>query len=310
MSLISLRLNRPHAPRIYPVPLRVKLTRRQWAAGDARRDAGLTIPEDVVRVTDLSYGPWGNWNLLDIYRPEGAAEPLPVIVSVHGGGYFYGSKELYQYYCMDLARRGFAVVNFNYRLAPEFRFPAPLEDVNRVFHWLLRSAGTYGLDLQHLFLVGDSAGAQIASQYAAAWANPDYAQLLGLELPAIQICGLGLNCGLYHIDRRAQDGSLSPLARDYLGPDFDLEDPRLDVKGHLTEHYPPTYLISAPNDFLAPECQPMAVLLQSLGITVRWKLYGTLEQREIGHVFHLNLRLPEGQLANDEEAAFFRSLIQ
>lgn len=309
MSLVSLRLIWPHALRTHPVPLRVRLARRQWAAGDARRDAGLTPPEDVVRFTDLSYGKWGNWNLLDLYRPAAVPSPLPVIVSVHGGGYFYGSKEVYQYYCMDLARRGFGVVNFNYRLAPEFRFPAPLEDLNQLLRWLLHQGAAYQLDLRHLFLVGDSAGAQIASQYAAAWSNPDYAALLGLEIPPVRISGLGLNCGLYHIDRRAKDGSLSPLARDYLGPDFDLSDPRLDVMGHLTGGYPPAYLISAPNDFLASQCQPMAARLKGLGVLARWKLYGTLAQREVGHVFHVNLRLPEAQLANDEETAFFRSLI-
>lgn len=291
----------------YPVPLRVRLLRRKWAKGDNRRDAGLTIPEDVERVTDLSYGRWGRWNLLDLYRPKARAGSLPILVSVHGGGYFYGDKERYQYYCMDLARRGFGVINFNYRLAPEFRFPAPLEDLNQVLIWLTDHAGDYGLDLDRLFLVGDSAGAQIASQYGAAWANSDYAALLGLEMPAVKLSGLGLNCGVYRMDQRAKDGSLSALARDYLGPDFDLEDPRLDVLGQINQHYPPTYLISAANDFLAPECQPMAVLLQERGVKADWKIYGTLEQKEVGHVFHVNLRLPEGQLANEEELAFFRA---
>lgn len=293
--------------RQYPVPLRFRLLRRKWAKNDDRRDAGLTIPGDVERVVDLSYGKWGHWNRMDLYRPSACANSLPILVSVHGGGYFYGDKERYQYYCMDLARRGFGVINFNYRLAPEFRFPAPLEDLNQVLVWLTGHAGDYGLDLNHLFLVGDSAGAQIVSQYGAAWANPDYAALLGLELPAVRLSGLGLNCGVYRIDRRAKDGSLSDLAKAYLGPDFDLDDPRLDVLSQINEHYPPTYLISAANDFLAPECQPMAVLLQERGVKVSWKLYGTLAQKEVGHVFHVNLRLPEGQLANKEELAFFRA---
>lgn len=309
MSRFPLRLRWRHCKGQYPVPLRVHLARLQWARNDNRRDAGLTIPDTVERITDLSYGKWGHWNLLDIYRPKECHDALPVIVSVHGGGYFYGDKERYQYYCMDLARRGFAVINFNYRLAPEFRFPAPLEDLNQLMTWLTEHAETYRLDLRHLFLLGDSAGAQITSQYAAAWANANYAGLLGLQIPAIRLCAIGLNCGIYRIDRRAKNGSLSALAKDYLGPDFDLEDPRLNVLGQINSQYPPTYLISAPNDFLVSQCQPMAVLLQEHGVQVRWKLYGTLQQKEVGHVFHVNLRLPEGQLANDEETAFFRKFI-
>ena len=101
--------------------------RQQWAAGDAKRDAGLTIPQDVLRFTDLSYGDYAE-NVLDVYCPQGTTTPLPTIVSIHGGGWFYGDKELYSHYCMRLAQRGFTVVNFTYRLAPEHKYPAPLQD--------------------------------------------------------------------------------------------------------------------------------------------------------------------------------------
>ena len=86
--------------------------RRMFSEGDDARDAGLTTPDSIIRYNDISYGPHGKWNRLDIYRPKEAGNAgLPIIVSVHGGGWVYGDKERYQFYCMDLARRGFAVVN-------------------------------------------------------------------------------------------------------------------------------------------------------------------------------------------------------
>ncbi|MGM9538996.1 MAG: alpha/beta hydrolase [Candidatus Onthomonas sp.] len=307
-SFLRITWTRPRGQ--HSVPLRVKALRRQWAKSDARRDQGLTTPEQVLRQDDLSYGENGVWSLLDLYRPKEAEGPLPVIVSIHGGGYFYGSKEVYQHYCMDLARRGFAVVNFNYRLAPEFRYPAPLEDTNAVLTWLCAHGEEYQIDLNNVFLVGDSAGAQLASQYAAAWANPDYAKLLGLEIPAFRLGAVGLNCGMYRLDDWMLESSLAPMAKDYLGPDPTVYGKQLDVLGHIGANYPPAYLVSAPNDFLAPQCQPMAVFLQEKGVEAQWKLYGTLERQEVGHVFHCNLRLPEAQQANDEETAFFRKHIQ
>lgn len=310
MNLSSLRLTWTRPKGQYPVPLRVRLMRRQWAKSDARRDQGLTAPEEVLRRDDLSYAGGGVWNRLDLYRPKGAAGPLPVIVSIHGGGYFYGSKEVYQFYCMDLARRGFAVVNFNYRLAPEFRYPAPLEDTNALLTWLCAHAEELEVDRNNVFLVGDSAGAQLASQYAAAWANPDYARLLGLELPTFRLAAVGLNCGMYRLDDWMLKSSLAPMARDYLGPDPTIYGEQLDVLGHIGANYPPAYLVSAPNDFLAPQCQPMAVFLQGKGVEAQWKLYGTLEQKEVGHVFHVNLSLPEAKQANDEETDFFRKFIR
>ena len=107
--------------------------RKSFKEGDDIRDAGLTTPEDVVRYDDILYGTDPKWQVLDLYRPKNKeGEKLPVIVSIHGGGWVYGDKERYQYYCMSLAERGFAVVNFTYRLAPEFKYPAPLEDTNLI----------------------------------------------------------------------------------------------------------------------------------------------------------------------------------
>ena len=80
---------------------------------DAKRDRGLnTTPDDILRINDIPYGLDVKWNTLDVYRPKNLKGKLPVIVNVHGGGYVYGSTKQYQFYCMDLARRGFAVVSF------------------------------------------------------------------------------------------------------------------------------------------------------------------------------------------------------
>ena len=109
--------------------------RQLFKKNDDIRDSGLTVPDDVARVTGLKYGT-DPAQVLDIYYPAGADKALPAIVSVHGGGFVYGDKERYQFYCMSLAQRGFAVVNFSYRLAPEHRFPAQLEDTNLVMRYI------------------------------------------------------------------------------------------------------------------------------------------------------------------------------
>ena len=87
--------------------------------GDYRRDKAIPLPEGVVGCRNIRYNAHGNAGLLDVYYPKGTEAALPTIVSIHGGGYVYGSKEIYRRYCMDLARRGFSLVNFNYRLAPK-----------------------------------------------------------------------------------------------------------------------------------------------------------------------------------------------
>ena len=99
------------------------------AIDDAKRNEGLKTPRGIQRIDDLRYGE-DERNVLDVYRPKDAHGRLPVIVSIHGGGWVYGNKEIMQFYCMSLAEKGFAVVNFNYRLAPYHKHPVPLEDAN------------------------------------------------------------------------------------------------------------------------------------------------------------------------------------
>ena len=149
---------------------------------DYKRDKAIPLPEGITQCRNISYGSHGKWNLLDVYYPDGTTAPLPTIVSIHGGGYVYGSKEIYRRYGMDMARRGFAFVNFNYRLAPKWRFPTPLWDTNSVMEWVCKNAARYHLDPQRIIIVGDSAGAQLASQYAAMHTNPAYASLFDLNL--------------------------------------------------------------------------------------------------------------------------------
>ena len=148
--------------------------RKEFAQGDAVRDFGLTTPDDIVRYDDISYGN-DDLNVLDVYKPKDKKdEKLPVIAIVHGGAWVYGSKEVYQYYGMSLAKRGFAVINFSYRLAPEYRFPAQLEDICKAFEWINSNHDKYGLDADNVFAVGDSAGGHLLGLYSALCTNDAY----------------------------------------------------------------------------------------------------------------------------------------
>lgn len=276
---------------------------------DYKRDRIIPLPAGVKQVCNLSYGPHRKWNRMDIYYPEGAGR-YPIIVNVHGGGFVYGSKEIYKRYCMDLARRGFTVVNINYRLAPRWRFPTPMEDIHTVMRWLSHHAQQYHGDNRAIFMVGDSAGGQMVSQYAAILSNPEYMALFGLKplLPGIRLRAVGLNCGLYNIKKVASDHR-EGLELDYLGKDLPNDDPRLDVMSAITPAYPPAHLTTACHDFLLPMAQPMFEHLQSKGIPCKLDIYGSEADENTGHVFHVNILRPEAVRCNDDQCAFFRQYL-
>ena len=169
-------------------------------SNDKKRDAGLVYPEDVIRSENISYGPH-KMNVLDVYRPKNGSTKLPVIVSVHGGGWVYGDKELYSHYCVSLAQRGFVVVNFSYRLSPQNKFPCHLEDTVRVFDWVGKNATRYGMDRESIFALGDSAGGHILALYCAMCTNSNFASKFEFKPEKNLIPkAVALNCAVLDID--------------------------------------------------------------------------------------------------------------
>ena len=276
---------------------------------DYKRDKAIPFPEGITQCRNISYGSHGKWNLLDVYYSDGTTAPLPTIVSIHGGGYVYGSKEIYRRYGMDMARRGFAFVNFNYRLAPKWKFPSPLWDTNSVMKWICKNADRYHLDPSRIILVGDSAGAQLASQYAAIATNRDYAGTFRMTVPEITIRALGLNCGMY--DPKSFIGTApSGVARDYMGKKVDPADPRLHILEAIGPGYPAAYITTAHHDFLKDQAQPMYDFLTEKGIPCKLDIYGSEDDQTVGHVFHVTITHPEAVRCNDDAAAFFKEALQ
>jgi acetyl esterase/lipase len=286
--------------------------RKMFKEGDDIRDEGLTSPEDVVRYDDIVYGTDPKWQSMDVYRPKAAeGKVLPVIVSIHGGGWVYGDKERYQYYCMSLAQNGFAVVNYTYRLAPEFQFPASMEDANLVFAWVLAHASEYGMDKDHIFAVGDSAGAHQLGLYANILTNPQYAAKYPFTAPeGLKLTGIALNCGAYVIDvKNEADAMTGEIMKDYLpnhGQPEELD--MINVVNYVTDAFPPVFYMTCTGDFLAAQAAPLEKALMEHKIPRIFRYYGDANT-ELGHVFHCNMKLDIAHKCNKDECDFFKSLI-
>ena len=294
--------------------------RREFAAGDTIRDAGLSTPDDIERYDDLRYGEDRSFNTLDIYRlKEKKGEQLPVIVLVHGGAWVYGDKGVYQYYAMSLAGRGFAVVNFSYRLAPENRFPAQLEDICAVFRWMKDNQEKYGLDLLNVFAVGDSAGGHLLGLFAALYSNPAYLKSLSekykdvdfsVPIQLLSLNAIALNCGKYDLSREnEEDKDTREIIKDFFANGGDEEEFRLaNVITWITKYYPPVFIMTCPGDFLKYQAPFITEALMDKGVPFDFRFYGDADN-PLTHVFHCNVRLEDGRICNDDECAFFRKHI-
>ena len=291
------------------------LLRAEFERNIRVRDAGLETPADIYRRDDLVYGSDPRQQNLDIYRPRATRGRLPVLISVHGGAWVFGRKEHYQYYCMSLAQRGFAVVNFSYRLAPENRFPAPLEDLCLLMDWVRENADRYEMDPEHVFAAGDSAGAHLLALYACLGGNPDYAARFPFRSPGdLKLSAVALNCGAYTIagkpDRGAARVLLPKLMAEFLPPEGEYAAPELaSVLPWITPSFPPAFLMTCSGDFLQDQTRLMADSLLKNEVPFVSRFFRG-EGRRLPHVFHCDLRLPEAAQCNDEECAFFQRFLQ
>lgn len=125
-------------------------------------------PADVSVVTVPYTARDGASLELRLYRPANAqAEALPVLVYFHGGGYVVGSLQSHDGVCCEFcARTPCAVLSVGYRVAPEHKFPTPLNDGADALAWLAQHAVAEGLDINRVAFGGDSVGATLATVLA------------------------------------------------------------------------------------------------------------------------------------------------
>ena len=102
-----------------------------------------------------------------LYRPPRAEEPLPAIIYFHGGGHVIGSLDTHDGTARNLcAGTGALLASVDYRMGPEHRFPAAVEDSFAAVQWLHRQAPELGVDPDRIAVAGDSAGANLAAVVA------------------------------------------------------------------------------------------------------------------------------------------------
>lgn len=229
--------------------------------------------------------------------------PLPVVLYVHGGGFRILSKDTHWLMGLAFARRGYVVFNVEYRLAPEHRFPAAIEDVCLAFTWMARHAAEWGGDPTRLVLAGESAGANLVTSLALAtsYERPEpFARAVwdtGLVPRAVlPACGIFQVSDVARFARRKPGFSrfladrLEEVERGYLGPEPSAHGPTLDFADPLVwleraeeaqRPLPPFFLPVGTKDPLLPDTRRLAHALRAHGAIAEDHYY----EGEL-HAFH------------------------
>lgn len=236
------------------------------------------------------------------YRPRGAAEPLPTLVLIHGGGWILGSPDVMDPYsrwlCHDV---GIAVLSVDYRLAPEHVFPAGYQDCVDVFEWVLTHGAEHGFDPTRVAVGGDSSGGNLAAAVAL------HARDAGLPLAAQVLVYPVVEA---EVDTPAMRGYRGPglqrhdideMVDVYLGGDRGLRrDPRVSpLLAASLAGVAPALVLTAELDILHDQGRRYAGRLVDAGVPARQVHYA-----QAAHAFlTLDRLFPEAPLARAEVAA-------
>ncbi len=170
---------------------------------------------------DITYAKVSKRQKLDVFRPSGS-EKLPIVLFVHGGAWFMGDKDFFGVHrsvAKSIATKGFVVIATNYRLSPDVKHPAHVEDVAKALAWVFANPTIHGGDVTKVSLVGHSAGAHLVTLLATdseLWGKTDGPKASDRS----SVCGVVGLCGVYRIPAGNQIKNLAEqigLARQIAG---------------------------------------------------------------------------------------------
>jgi acetyl esterase len=208
------------------------------------------------------------------------AEPAPTMLFLHGGGWMYGDLESHDPACRFLAEHsGVQILAIDYRLAPEHKFPAAVEDCQAAYRWLVDHAEEVNADPARLAVGGDSAGGSL-SLSTAVWAAEK-----GLPMAFQLLIYPGADF-VEHTESRRMFGAgfvltevfMSGAEEAYFTPDADKAHP--DASGLRRTEFPagvaPAYVVTAGYDPLRDEGEALVGLLADNGVEVDAKRYPSM----------------------------------
>lgn len=257
---------------------------------DKKNHAEQTPPSKITKVKDIEYLNTGNpYHMLDVFYPEGdlPEEGLPVIIDIHGGGWMYATKDLNEYYCMELASKGYTVFSISYRLVPDVTVNEQIQDCASALKWINENMKNYPANASSVMLTGDSAGGQLALYEAVLNQSPELKEIFNTQATSLNIKALLLTSPVAYMKN---GGMYSVYTKPLWGKDYKQKATYnyMDLSEIIeyADNMPPTFFITSSGDTLAHDQTVTAYnLFQERGIESELIDYGEYNGEKQEHVF-------------------------
>lgn len=249
----------------------MKMIEKERQSLDAQiksRESEIAFPDDISLIPDIPYLPDGKaTHRMDIFRPKGNGDVLPVIVNVHGGGLLMGTKEQNRFFCAQLASYGFVIFSLEYSLVPDVRVQEQLAEVSAGMDAVDSLLERYKGDRSRICVVGDSAGAFLAFYAVAMQKCSGLANAVGAKASSLPVRALGLIGGMFYTTKLDEIGIFLPklfygkgYKKSSFAPYVNPEHP------DILKSLPPVFLMTSGKDKLRRYTLAMDKALTKAGI--------------------------------------------
>lgn len=263
--------------------------------------------ENVTGIYDIFYSESKDaYQSLDVYYPKETKNKLPIIFNVHGGAWVACDKNMNRAYSEYLAGFGYCVVNMSYRLLPKTDIYGQLEDVKNAIAYTMKNIDLPCMDKDKIILMGDSAGAHIASVLYCMYEKNE-PKTLPIKALVLQnmVCDLSdfLGSGKWLIKKFCKLLYGKKKASEYENISFlGLVDEKIDKI--------PVFIVGSENDPLYFQTKKMQEYLKQNGWETSSVIWKKEDGAELGHVFQVSHPLwPQSQKTHEKMFDYLKEVL-
>lgn len=236
------------------------------------------VHKGIAKIRGLRYGE-GKRAALDVFRPAGTSDKLPLFVYIHGGGFVSGLRPNRRFYCYNWVEAGYVAANIGYDYALDAEHPEHIREIFKGIEFVLERAEEFGIDMRKIVVAGDSAGGYFAALVSAVASHRGLYDALGIEFKFRASFGVsacvtlsGLFDPVRSIDTRFPQIALyvkallgksdAELVREFTGKS------RLPVAvdAYVDAEFPPTFIVASKADRLKKESEALRDELAAAGV--------------------------------------------
>lgn len=266
------------------------------AVMDLIKEYNIPVPAPMVDTTGKDIPVKGGNIHLRIYTPNAGAQPFPVIVYYHGGGFVIADLDTYDASARGLSEQtGAVVVSVAYRLAPEHKFPTAHNDAYAAYLWTLNNVATIKGDAKRIAVAGESAGGNLAANVSI-MARDKGAAIPAHQLLVYPVAGSDMNTKSYQKYAAAKPldkPMMGWFVKNYLNNMGEAKDPRISLVNANLKGLPSTTIITAEIDPLQSDGMLLGEKLKDAKVKVDSKNFSGVTHEFFG----MSLLVPQAKEA-------------